>query len=61
MSRHRSPISLLLRVLPGPAAAGVVVGQIEEVSTGAVVAVRGEDDLREVVCRLAAAEADAAG
>jgi hypothetical protein len=45
-------------LLPEPAAAGVVVGQIEEVSTGAVIAVRDGDDLRELVCRIACTGAD---
>lgn len=50
--RRPVPATLLLRVLPRPAADGMVVGQIEVVDTGTVVDIRADDDLRSVICRL---------
>lgn len=50
--RHR-PVSLLLRLLPGPAADGTVVGQVETVATGEITVVRADDDLAAIVCALA--------
>jgi hypothetical protein len=54
MSIDQRPVSLVLRVMPGPAASGVVIGEIEQVASGAVTYVRDSDDLAALVCRLVA-------
>jgi len=54
MSTDQHPVSLVLRVMPGPAATGVVIGQIEQVASGVVTYVRDSDDLAALVCRLVA-------
>ena len=54
MSTEQRPVSLLLRVMPRPAASGVVIGQIEQVASGVVTYVRSSDDLTALVCRLVA-------
>ncbi|WP_162942493.1 hypothetical protein [Desertimonas flava] len=51
-ARHPAPATLLLRVLPRPAADGLVVGQIELVETGTVVDIRAGDDLASLICGL---------
>lgn len=48
------PLSLVLRVLPAPAATGELVGHVEVVATGETATVRCLDDLAEVLRRLAA-------
>lgn len=52
MSTGQHPVSLVLRVMPGQAASGVVIGQIEQVDSGVVTYVRDGDDLAALVCRL---------
>jgi hypothetical protein len=47
-------ISVVLRVLAGPAAQGRLVGQVEVVDTGEVVALSETDDLAALVQRLSA-------
>ena len=47
------PVSLILRVLPGPAAAGELIGQIETVDSGVVAFLRRGDDAVGVLCRAA--------
>ena len=58
--RHDQPVSFVLRVLPGPAARGQLIGHLELVSTGDVVAVRDGDDVAALVCRLASAHTPSA-
>jgi len=48
-----SPVSVVLRLLPGPASDGRVVGEAEVVSTGERVAIRAVEDLVRLACRLA--------
>jgi hypothetical protein len=47
------PVSLILRVLPGPAADGELIGQIETVDSGVVAFLRRGDDAVGVLCRAA--------
>jgi hypothetical protein len=51
-------ITVVLRLLPGPLEAGDLVGQIEHVSTGAVLPVRGAADIVEFARQAAAAAVD---
>jgi hypothetical protein len=57
-----SPVSVVLRLLPGPAADGLIVGHAEVVATGEVVAIREVAALVELTRRLGAQQAaEAAG
>jgi hypothetical protein len=49
----RSPVSLVLRCLPAPAAEGALVGQVEVVETGEVLPVRDLVELVALVQRVA--------
>jgi hypothetical protein len=49
----RSPVSLVLRCLPAPAAQGALVGQVEVVETGEVVPMRDLGELVALVQRVA--------
>lgn len=53
-AHDRSPVSLVLRCLPAPAADGALVGQVEVVETGEVLAMRDLDELVAHVQRVAA-------
>lgn len=44
------PVSLVVRALPGPAANGFVVGELESVASGLVVPLRRGDDLVATIC-----------
>ena len=46
------PISLVLRLLPEPAAAGLLVGRVEVVDTGEIVTVRNAAELSALARRL---------
>jgi hypothetical protein len=52
----RGPISLVLRLLPGPAGDGRLVGQAEVVGTGELVALQAPNELIDLVRRLADTE-----
>ena len=52
----RDPISLVLRLMNAPAAAGRLVGQVEVVDTGEVVTVRSSTEFVALVQTLAARE-----
>lgn len=52
----RGPISLVLRLLPGPAGDGRLVGQAEVVGTGELVTVQAPGELIDLVRRLADAD-----
>jgi hypothetical protein len=54
MTGHdQRPVSLILRVLPGPAADGELIGQIETVDSGVVAFLRRGDDAVGLLCRAA--------
>ena len=46
-------VSLVLRLLPGPATAGELVGQVEVVDTGERLVIRSVDDLVAIATHLA--------
>jgi hypothetical protein len=48
------PLSLVLRALPEPAAAGELVGHVEVVATGEVAVVRSLNELGDVLRRVGA-------
>ena len=50
------PISLVLRLMEAPAAAGRLVGQVEVVDTGQVVTVRSSSELVALAQQLAVRE-----
>jgi hypothetical protein len=56
MTGHdQRPVSLILRVLPGPAATGELIGQVETVDSGVVAFLRRGDDAVDALCRAAVA------
>jgi hypothetical protein len=46
------PLTVVLRLLPEPGAAGALVGHAEVVATGETVLITGQDDLVDLVRRL---------